>query len=103
MKTRTEHDTLGSIEVEETKYWGAQTQRSLENFPIGTERMPDELLRAFVMLKKSAAIANFHLKNLDPIKQQAIIYACDQVLDEDLLEHFPLVVWQTGSGTQTNM
>lgn len=103
MKTRTEWDTLGSIEVDQSKYWGAQTQRSLENFPIGNEIMPDQLIQAFVMLKRSAAIANFKLKKLDQIKQEAIIHACNRVLNEDLTEHFPLVVWQTGSGTQTNM
>ena len=103
MKTRTEYDTLGAIEVEQSKFWGAQTQRSLENFPIGTEKMPDQLIRAFVILKRSTAIANYQLKNLTKIKRDAIVSACDHVLEHDLMEHFPLVVWQTGSGTQTNM
>lgn len=103
MKTRTEYDTLGAIEVEKTKFWGAQTQRSIENFPIGTEKMPDQLIRAFVILKKSTAIANYQLKKLTKVKKDAIVSACDHVLEHDLMEHFPLVVWQTGSGTQTNM
>jgi len=103
MKKRIERDTLGTVEVDATKFWGAQTQRSLENFPIGTETMPEELIQAFVMLKRSAAIANHQLNNLSEEKKDAIIFACDRVLSEDLAEHFPLVVWQTGSGTQTNM
>src|SRR5690625_1714575 len=103
MKKRIERDTLGAVEVDATKFWGAQTQRSLENFPIGTETMPEELIQAFVMLKRSAAIANHQLNNLSEEKKDAIIFACDRVLSEDLAEHFPLVVWQTGSGTQTNM
>lgn len=103
MKTRIEYDTLGSIEVDESKYWGAQTQRSLENFPIGSEKMPEQFIRAFVILKRSTAIANYQLKKLTKLKKEAIVYACDYVLKQDLTEHFPLVVWQTGSGTQTNM
>ena len=103
METRTEHDTLGTIEVDRSKFWGAQTQRSLENFPIGSEKMPEQLIRAFVILKRSAAIANYQLKKLTKLKKEAIVYACDYVLKQDLTEHFPLVVWQTGSGTQTNM
>src|SRR5690625_4108217 len=103
MKKRIERDTLGAVEVDATKFWGAQTQRSLENFPIGTETTPEELIQAFVMLKRSAAIANHQLNNLSEEKKDAIIFACDRVLSEDLAEHFPLVVWQTGSGTQTNM
>ncbi|WP_440894845.1 class II fumarate hydratase [Amphibacillus sp. Q70] len=103
MKTRTEYDSIGSIEVDQTKYWGAQTQRSVENFPIGNEKIPDRLIRAFVMLKKSAAIVNHRLNKLTKQKEQAIVHACDTVLANDLIEHFPLHVWQTGSGTQTNM
>ncbi|MBM7540085.1 class II fumarate hydratase [Amphibacillus cookii] len=103
MDKRTEYDTIGPIEVEQNKYWGAQTQRSLENFPIGNEKMPDRLIEAFVMLKRSAAIANHQLGNLSKLKREAIIYACDCLLSGERTEHFPLVVWQTGSGTQTNM
>lgn len=103
MKTRTEYDSMGSIEVDQTKYWGAQTQRSIGNFPIGNEKIPDRLIRAFVMLKKSAAIINHRLNKLTKQKEQAIVHACDTVLTNDLTEHFPLLVWQTGSGTQTNM
>ncbi|WP_017470700.1 class II fumarate hydratase [Amphibacillus jilinensis] len=103
MDKRIEYDTIGPIEVDQNKYWGAQTQRSLENFPIGTEKMPDRLLQAFIMLKRSAAIANHQLGNLSNVKKEAIIYACDRLLSGEETEHFPLVVWQTGSGTQTNM
>lgn len=100
---RIETDTLGQVEVDQSKYWGAQTQRSLENFPIGIEKMPTQLIRAFVILKRSTAVANYRLKKLSKLKKEAIVYACDYVLNHDLMEHFPLVVWQTGSGTQTNM
>lgn len=98
-----EYDTLGSVEVDGDKYWGAQTQRSLDNFAIGTEKMPDKLINAFVLLKKAAAKANGKVNRLSPKKIAAIEYACDHVLQNDLATHFPLVVWQTGSGTQTNM
>lgn len=100
---RIETDTLGQVEVDQSKYWGAQTQRSLENFPIGIEKMPTQLIRAFVILKRSTAVANYRLKKISKLKKEAIVYACDYVLNHDLMEHFPLVVWQTGSGTQTNM
>ncbi|BAM47979.1 class II fumarate hydratase [Amphibacillus xylanus] len=100
---RIETDTLGQVEVDQSKYWGAQTQRSLENFPIGIEKMPTQLIRAFVILKRSTAVANYRLKKISKLKKEAIVYACDHVLNHDLMEHFPLVVWQTGSGTQTNM
>lgn len=98
-----ERDTIGDIHVPAEKYWGAQTQRSKENFPIGSERMPAEIIKAFAILKKSAAKANSDLGLLDSQKAAAISYAADLVLADELNEHFPLVVWQTGSGTQSNM
>ena len=101
--TRTETDSFGPIEVPADRYWGAQTQRSLENFRIGGERMPDALIRAFGIQKKAAALANLALGTLDRKLGQAIVAAADEVIDGRLKEHFPLVVWQTGSGTQTNM
>lgn len=103
MDVRMEKDTLGEIAVPNDKYWGAQTQRSLENFKIGKEKMPTEVIYAFAMLKKAAAIANQELNDLEKEKAEAIIYAAEQVLAGKLDEHFPLVVWQTGSGTQSNM
>lgn len=84
-------------------YWGAQTQRSHENFPIGTETIPREVIRAFAILKKAAALANCKLGNLDQKRTDAIAAACDEILAGKLDEEFPLVVWQTGSGTQSNM
>ncbi|MCZ0702055.1 fumarate hydratase class II [Natronobacillus azotifigens] len=103
MDFRFEKDTLGEVKVDARKFWGAQTQRSIENFPIGQEIMPLEIIRAFVQLKRSAAIANGNLGGLEKEKVEAIVAAADQLLNNDLSEHFPLVVWQTGSGTQTNM
>ncbi|MFT6233855.1 MAG: fumarate hydratase class II, partial [Myxococcota bacterium] len=103
MKIRTETDTLGTIDVDDARYWGAQTQRSLENFRIGGERMPMELLRAFAVLKKAAALTNADLTDLPMNKAQAIAGACDDLLEGVLDDEFPLVVWQTGSGTHTNM
>ncbi|AIF42685.1 class II fumarate hydratase [Virgibacillus sp. SK37] len=103
MEYRVERDTIGEINVPADKYWGAQTQRSKQNFPIGTEKMPNEIIKAFAILKKSAAKANSDLGLLDAKKAEAIEYAADQVLEEQLNDHFPLVVWQTGSGTQSNM
>lgn len=103
MEYRLEKDTLGEINVPSDKYWGAQTQRSKQNFPIGNEKMPTEVIKAFAILKKSAAKANSELGLMDEKKAEAISYAADQVIDEELNEHFPLVVWQTGSGTQSNM
>src|SRR5690606_7502459 len=91
------------INVPANKYWGAQTQRSKQNFPIGDEKMPKEVIKAFAILKMSAAKANSELGLLDNKKAEAIAYAADQVLEGKLNEHFPLVVWQTGSGTQSNM
>lgn len=103
MDYRVERDTIGEIHVPADKYWGAQTQRSKENFPIGSETMPAEIIKAFAILKKSAAKANSDLGLLESQKAEAISYAADLVLADELNEHFPLVVWQTGSGTQSNM
>jgi fumarate hydratase class II len=103
MSTRTETDTFGPIAVPTNKYWGAQTQRSLENFKISGERMPAALVHAFGIVKKAAAIANVGLKDLDGKLGDAIAKAADEVIAGKLDDHFPLVVWQTGSGTQTNM
>ena len=100
---RTEKDTLGSIEVEASRYWGAQTQRSLQNFPIGQERMPREVIHALGVVKKASASANHSLGFLETEITEAIVQACDEVIQGRLDDHFPLVVWQTGSGTQTNM
>ena len=103
MEYRIERDTLGEVKVPKDKYWGAQTQRSKENFPIGNEKMPREIIHAFAIVKKAAAKVNSELGLLEPEKAEAIQYAADQILDNQLNDHFPLVVWQTGSGTQTNM
>lgn len=106
MKTsdfRIEKDTMGEVQVMKDKLWGAQTQRSLENFKIGGDRFPREMIRALGILKKSAAKVNHQLGLLDQKKMQAISVACDEVIRGNLDAHFPLVVWQTGSGTQTNM
>jgi fumarate hydratase class II len=102
-KTRTETDTFGPIQVPADRYWGAQTQRSIENFRISGERMPIALVHAFGIVKKAAALTNMGLKDLDPKIGDAICKAADEVIDGKLDDHFPLVVWQTGSGTQTNM
>ncbi|MEQ1752931.1 MAG: class II fumarate hydratase [Micropepsaceae bacterium] len=102
-KTRTETDTFGPIQVAADRYWGAQTQRSLENFRISGERMPLALIHAFGIVKKAAATTNMALKDLDPKVGDAICKASDEVIAGNLDDHFPLVVWQTGSGTQTNM
>ncbi len=101
--TRIETDSMGEVEVPANKYWGAQTQRSYENFKIGTERMPLPLVRALGIQKKAAALANRELGILDTKLADAIITASEEVMDGSLNDHFPLVVWQTGSGTQTNM
>ena len=102
-EVRIESDSMGEIEVPADKYWGAQTQRSLIHFNIGDDRMPRELIRAFGILKKAAALVNEDLGKLAPDKARFIVQACDEVIDGKLDEHFPLRVWQTGSGTQTNM
>ncbi len=101
--TRIERDSFGPIEVPADRYWGAQTQRSIELFRIGTERIPEPLVRAFGVQKKAAALANVALGELDQRLGGAIVRACDEVIAGRLSDHFPLVVWQTGSGTQTNM
>src|SRR5690625_999235 len=103
MEYRVERDTLGEVKVPADKYWGAQTERSKKNFPIGNEKMPIEIIKSFAILKKSTALANSELGLLDTKKAEAIAYAADQILADQLNDHFPLVVWQTGSGTQTNM
>ncbi|MBY0595310.1 class II fumarate hydratase [Bacillus bingmayongensis] len=103
MEYRIERDTLGEMKVPADKLWAAQTQRSKENFPIGTEHMPLEIVQAFAILKKSAAISNQKLGKLSEEKAQAIVEAVDEILAGKWDEHFPLVVWQTGSGTQSNM
>ena len=102
-RTRTETDSFGPIEVPAERYWGAQTERSLENFKIGGERMPAALISALGLEKKAAALANMALGALDKRLGQAIVRAADEVIEGKLAEDFPLVVWQTGSGTQTNM
>lgn len=103
IKTRTETDSMGEIEVPTSSYWGAQTQRSLKHFNIGFDVMPREIIRAFGILKKAAAIVNFDLGKLPEDKKDLIVQAADEVIDGKLDEHFPLRIWQTGSGTQTNM
>ena len=103
MDYRTEKDTMGEIQVPSDKYWGAQTQRSLENFKIGGQRMPLEVIRAFAVLKKAAALTNAELTDFSQEKAELIAQVCDEITAGKLDEHFPLVVWQTGSGTQSNM
>ena len=100
---RQERDSIGPMQVPDQRYWGAQTQRSLLNFPIGDERMPKEVVRAYARLKKACALTNAELDVLDQKTAHAIARACDEILNGDLEEEFPLSVWQTGSGTQTNM
>lgn len=102
-KTRTERDSLGPIEVPAERLWGAQTQRSLMNFKISSEKMPPDLIHALVLVKKAAALVNVELGVLDEKKGKAIVAAADEVLKGQHAEEFPLAVWQTGSGTQTNM
>ena len=102
-KTRTETDTFGPIAVPADRYWGAQTQRSIENFRIGADPMPRPLIRALALIKRAAAEVNNKLGDLDAKRMRAIVNAAQEVIDGKLDGHFPLVVWQTGSGTQTNM
>jgi fumarate hydratase, class II len=102
-KTRTETDSMGPIEVAADRYWGAQTERSLHHFNIGNDRMPREMIRALGILKKAAALVNEELGKLSHDKAKLIVQACDEVIEGRLDAHFPLRVWQTGSGTQTNM
>ena len=103
MDYRMEQDTMGQVRVPADRYWGAQTQRSYENFKIGTEKMPDEIIRAFAVLKQGAAMANRELGKLDERRAELICQVCGEILAGKLEGHFPLVVWQTGSGTQSNM
>ncbi|RWH68175.1 class II fumarate hydratase [Mesorhizobium sp.] len=102
-KTRTETDTFGPIEVAADRYWGAQAQRSLGNFKIGWEKQPASIVRALGIVKRAAAEVNMEMRRLDPAIGKAIVEAAQEVIDGKLNEHFPLVVWQTGSGTQSNM
>ena len=104
MKTRIEKDTMGPIEVDMDKYWGAQTQRSMTNFKIGEPAsMPKQMIRAMAILKKAAAMVNCDLKVLAEDKMNLIVTVCDEIIEGKLDDQFPLVIWQTGSGTQTNM
>nr|CAA25849.1 fumarase [Bacillus subtilis subsp. subtilis str. 168] len=103
MEYRIERDTMGEVKVPADKFWGAQTQRSKENFKIGSEKMPMRVVKAFAILKRSTALANKRLGNLDVEKAEAIAAVCDDVLKGKYDDNFPLVVWQTGSGTQSNM
>lgn len=102
-QTRTEYDTFGPIEVAADRLWGAQTQRSLEHFHISTERMPEEIILALAMVKRACASVNRDLGLLNPAKAKAIVEAADEILAGRNGHEFPLSVWQTGSGTQTNM
>lgn len=103
MSYRIEKDTMGEIQVPNEYYYGAQSARSLIHFAIGTEKMPREIIRAFGILKKAAAIVNYELGKLSEEKKNLIVQACDEVIEGKLDKHFPLSIWQTGSGTQTNM
>jgi len=103
MAMRNESDSMGAVEVPADKYWGAQTQRSKQNFRIGGERIPLEIIHAFGVLKKAAALTNRALDNLEPEIAELVVKASDEVIEGKLDDHFPLVVWQTGSGTQSNM
>ena len=101
--TRTESDTMGPIEVADDVYWGAQAQRSLGNFKIGWEKQPEPVIRALGIVKKAAAQANMDLGKMDPEIGKVIVDVAGEVIEGKLNDHFPLVVWQTGSGTQSNM
>ncbi len=103
MEYRIEHDSMGEVKVPADAYWGAQTQRSFENFVIGWEKMPLDIIRAFSVLKKAAAIANLRLGKLDQERCDLIGQVCDEISEGKLDDQFPLAVWQTGSGTQSNM
>ena len=103
MEYRTEHDSMGEVQVPVDKYWGAQTQRSYENFKIGMEKIPVEVIKAFAILKKSAAVANFRLGKMPEGQKNCITKVCDEILTGKLEGNFTLAVWQTGSGTQSNM
>jgi fumarate hydratase class II len=103
MHTRIETDTMGEVHVPSDKYWGAQTQRSVNNFKIGSHKMPLAVIRAFGILKKAAAMVNYDLNVLSREKREIIVRVCDEIIKGTLDDHFPLKVWQTGSGTQSNM
>src|SRR5476651_1842291 len=105
MEFRIEKDTMGEVHVPADKYWGAQTQRSIENFKIAQDinKMPREIIRAFAYLKKAAALTNVDAGVLEKSKSDLIGKVCDEILEGKLDDQFPLVVWQTGSGTQSNM
>lgn len=103
MKTRIEHDSMGEVAVEADKYWGAQTQRSFDNFKIHDEKIPMDVIYAMAYLKKACAKANVSLHKISNEKADAIIHVCDEICNKKLNNHFPLSVWQTGSGTQSNM
>ena len=103
MNYRIEKDTMGEVEVPFDAYWGAQTQRSLQNFKIGGQKMPIEIVYAYAVLKKAAALTNAQLTDFDSDKANVIAQVCDEILAGEHDDQFPLVVWQTGSGTQTNM
>jgi len=103
MEYRIETDTMGEMKVPADRYYGCQTARSKQNFQIGSDLMPPELIRAMGILKKAAALVNMELGTLPKEKAELIVKAADEVIDGKLNDHFPLVVWQTGSGTQTNM
>src|SRR6185436_11404510 len=105
MEYRTEKDTMGTVQVPANVYWGAQTQRSIENFKIAQDinKMPKEIIRAFAILKKAAALTNLDAVVLAKDKTDLITKVCDEILEGKLSDQFPLVVWQTGSGTQSNM
>ena len=103
MTTRTEHDTMGEVQVPSDAYWGAQTQRSYQNFKIGGETLPRPLIYAMALVKKAAALTNAGLSRIQQEQADLIVRAADDVLGGKLDGQFPLVVWQTGSGTQSNM
>ena len=103
MSVRIEKDSMGPVEVPKDKYWGAQTQRSVNNFKIGTRKMPPEIIMGFAYLKKAAALTNHELGVLDEKKKVLIAKVCDEIIDGKLDDQFPLVIYQTGSGTQSNM
>lgn len=103
MKTRIEHDSIGELEVPVEHYWGAQTQRSFQNFKIGTEKMPQEIIKSLAIIKRSCANVNCELGILSEKKRDLIVKVCDEILDGKLNKEFPLALWQTGSGTQSNM
>ncbi|MDR2653434.1 MAG: class II fumarate hydratase, partial [Prevotellaceae bacterium] len=105
MEFRIEKDTMGEVKVPANVYWGAQTQRSIENFKIARDinRMPKEIIEGFAYLKKAAALTNLELGAISKEKAELIAQVCDEILEHKLDDQFPLVVWQTGSGTQSNM